>query len=64
LREVLATNFPAVARILGDQRFDQMVREYLREFPSGHPSSISRHSSHNDIIAIASSAASARGRSL
>jgi hypothetical protein len=50
--------------MFGDQRFDQMVREYLREVPSGHPSSISRHSSHNDIIAIASSAASACGRSL
>lgn len=38
LREVLATDFPAVARILGDQRFDQMAREYLREYPSQDPS--------------------------
>ena len=38
LREVLVSDFPAVARILGDQRFDQMAREYLREYPSRDPS--------------------------
>jgi hypothetical protein len=38
LREVLAVDFPAVARILGDQGFDRMAREYLRNFPSRHPS--------------------------
>jgi hypothetical protein len=38
LREVLTADFPAVARILGDERFDQMAREYLRDFPSRHPS--------------------------
>jgi hypothetical protein len=38
LREVLATDFPAMARILGDQRFDQLAREYLREYPTQDPS--------------------------
>jgi hypothetical protein len=38
LKGVLAEDFPATARVLGEDRFDAMVRQYLRAFPSEHPS--------------------------
>jgi hypothetical protein len=38
LRDVLAEDFPRVAAILGPERFEDLVREYLRGHPSEHPS--------------------------
>jgi hypothetical protein len=38
LRDVLAEDFPEVARLLGPDRFEEVVREYLRHHPSEHPS--------------------------
>jgi len=38
LHEVLAENFPRVAAILGAERFEGLVREYLGSHPSTHPS--------------------------
>ncbi len=36
--DVLAEDFPRVAAILGAERFEDLVREYLRRHPSTHPS--------------------------
>jgi hypothetical protein len=38
LREVLAQDFPTVAVILGNEKFDVLARDYARAFPSRHPS--------------------------
>ncbi len=38
LREVLAQDFPETGRALGEDRFDRIAREYLRQFPSENPS--------------------------
>jgi hypothetical protein len=38
LRDVLAEDFPRVAAILGAERFEDLVRDYLRKHPSRHPS--------------------------
>src|SRR5512143_445601 len=38
LRGVLAEDFPTVAKVLGHERFDSLARDYLRAFPSVHPS--------------------------
>jgi hypothetical protein len=38
LRDVLREDFPRVAALLGADRFDQVVADYLQEFPSNQPS--------------------------
>jgi hypothetical protein len=38
LRDVLREDFPTVARILGAERFERVAQEYVRAFPSEHPS--------------------------
>src|SRR5208283_657358 len=38
LRDVLCEDFPRVAALLGDDRFDQVVADYLQDFPSDQPS--------------------------
>jgi hypothetical protein len=38
LREVLAEDFPRLAAILGPERFTELVRDYLAQHPSTHPS--------------------------
>jgi hypothetical protein len=36
--EALRENFPRTAQVLGAERFDELVRAYLRRHPSTHPS--------------------------
>jgi|SRR5271166_320836 len=38
LRDVLIEDFPAVAKILGAEKFERLAQDYLRAFPSEHPS--------------------------
>lgn len=38
LRDVLREDFPRVASVLGEDRFDALVRDYLRRHPSESPS--------------------------
>jgi hypothetical protein len=38
LRDVLAEDFPHVARLLGPDAFEEVVRDYLRRHPSEQPS--------------------------
>jgi len=38
LHGVLAEDFPATARVVGEGSFDQIARDYLRAFPSENPS--------------------------
>src|SRR5208337_1064566 len=38
LRDVLIEDFPTVAKILGAERFERLAQDYLRAFPSEHPS--------------------------
>jgi hypothetical protein len=38
LHDVLAEDFPRVAAILGAERFEDLVRKYVRSHPSTHPS--------------------------
>ena len=38
LRDVLTEDFPTVAKILGAEKFERLAQDYLRAFPSEHPS--------------------------
>lgn len=38
LRDVLAEDFPRVAKLLGEEAFDRLVRHYLKAHPSTEPS--------------------------
>jgi hypothetical protein len=38
LRGVLAEDFPRVAKLLGEENFDRLVRDYLKSHPSTEPS--------------------------
>ena len=38
LRDVLAEDFPQTRRVIGEDRFDKLARDYLRAFPSENPS--------------------------
>ncbi len=38
LRDVLAEDFPRVAKLLGEQAFDNLIRRYLKVYPSREPS--------------------------
>jgi hypothetical protein len=38
LRDVLIEDFPTVAKILGAEKFERLAQDYLRAFPSEHPS--------------------------
>src|SRR5271165_5096559 len=38
LRDVLIEDFPTVAKILGAEKFEGLAQDYLRAFPSEHPS--------------------------
>jgi hypothetical protein len=38
LRDVLAEDFPRAAKLLGEQAFDRLVRDYLKAHPSTEPS--------------------------
>jgi hypothetical protein len=38
LIEALGENYPTVARVLGDERFNRLATRYLRANPSRHPS--------------------------
>ena len=44
LLDVLREDFPRVAALLGDHRFEHLAREYLARHPSEHPSV--RHLGH------------------